>query len=152
LREAFLKQGAPDEEVAVLEQVFALHELGKSPPAHVQFLHGLAETHQLGLVSNICAQPSACETRLREVGLDGVFTHTIFSSQARSIKPSPAIFRRALAAFAPGARVLFVGDSLDRDIRPAGALGLRTAWIAPPDSEAREADIVIASLPELANV
>ena len=152
LREAFPKHGAPEEEVEVLEQVFALHELGKSPPAHVRFLHGLARTHQLGVVSNICAPPSACEARLRETGLDGVFTSTIFSSQARSIKPSPAIFRRALAAFDAGARVLFVGDSFERDIRPACGLGLGTAWIAPPGTRAREADVVIASLPELATV
>ncbi|NOT09959.1 MAG: HAD family hydrolase [Gemmatimonadales bacterium] len=152
LREAFPKHGAPEEEVEVLEQVFAVHELGKSPPVHVRFLHGLAKTHQLGVVSNICAPPSACEIRLREVGLDRVFTHTILSSQARSIKPSPAIFRRALAAFDAGARVLFVGDSLERDIRPASGLGLRTAWIAPPGRQTREADVVIASLLELATV
>jgi FMN phosphatase YigB (HAD superfamily) len=51
-----------------------------------------------------------------------------------------------------GARVLFVGDSYERDIRPACSLGLRTAWIAPPGTKAREADVVIASLPELATV
>ena len=152
LREAFPKHGAPEEEIEVLEQVFALHELGKSPPGHVRFLHGLARTHRLGVVSNICAPPSACEARLREIGLEGIFTHTIFSSQARSIKPSPAIFRRALAAFDPEARVLFVGDSFERDIRPASRLGLRTAWIAPPGTQAREANVVIATLPELAAV
>ena len=42
-----------------------------------------------------------------------------------------------------------MGDSLDRDIRPARSLGLQTAWIAPAGAAAREADVVIASLPDL---
>jgi putative hydrolase of the HAD superfamily/5'-nucleotidase len=153
LHEAFPRYGgAPDGEVGILEQVFALHELGRSPPPHVRFLHDLAKTHQLGVVSNICATPAACETRLWEVGLGGVFTHTIFSSQGRSIKPSRAIFLRALAYFDTGARVLFVGDSLERDIRPARSLGLHTAWIAPSGAPAAEADVVIPTLLELATV
>ena len=149
LREVLPRHGAPEEEVETLERVFALHELGTSPPEHVRFLRGLARTHQLGVVSNICAPPAACEARLREIGLEGVFAHTIFSSEARSIKPSPGIFQRALSAVDPGARVLFVGDSLERDIRPAKGLGLSTAWIAPPGSGAPAADVVITSLPEL---
>jgi putative hydrolase of the HAD superfamily len=150
LREAFPQHGrAPADEIEILEQVFALHELGSCPPDHAEFLHRLAGTHRLGVVSNICAPPSAVETRLREAGLDGVFTHTTFSSAARSIKPSLGIFRRALAAFPADSRVLFVGDSLERDIRPARSLGLGTAWIAPQGSAAREANIVIPSLPDL---
>ena len=150
LREAFPQHGgAPPEEIEILEQVFARHELGTCPPDHVEFLHRLAGTHRLGIVSNICAVPSAVEARLREAGLEGVFTHTAFSSSARNIKPSAAIFRRALAAFPADSQVLFVGDSLERDIRPAQSLGLGTVWIAPPGSLAPEADIVIARLPDL---
>lgn len=150
LREAFPQHGgAPSEEIEILEQVFARHELGSCPPDHVEFLHRLAGTHRLGIVSNICAPPSAVEDRLREAGLDGVFTHTTFSSAARNIKPSVAIFRRALAAFPADSRVLFVGDSLERDIRPARSLGLGTAWIAAAGLAAPEADVVIASLPDL---
>jgi putative hydrolase of the HAD superfamily len=150
LREAFPQHsGTPGDEIEVLEQVFARHELGSCPPDHVEFLHRLAGTHRLGVVSNICAPPSAVEVRLREAGLDGVFSHTVFSSAGRNIKPSAAIFRRALAAFPADSRVLFVGDSLERDIRPARNLGLGTAWIAPPGSRASEADAVVASLPDL---
>lgn len=153
LREAFPKfGGAPESEVELLERLFALHELGVVPPSHVCFLQDLAKTHRLGVVSNICAPPTACDARLREVGIGGIFTHTAFSSQARSIKPSPVIFRRALAAFGVGARVLLVGDSLERDIRPARHLGLHTAWIAPAGAPAADADVVISSLPELATV
>ncbi|HEY9519138.1 MAG TPA: HAD family hydrolase [Gemmatimonadales bacterium] len=150
LREAFPQYGgAPPEEIEILEQVFARHELGTCPPDHVEFLHRLAGTHRLGIVSNICAPPSAVEAQLLEAGLAGVFTHTAFSSAARSIKPSLMIFRSALAALPADSRVLFVGDSLERDIRPARELRLGTAWIAPPGAAAPEADVVIASLPDL---
>ena len=150
LREAFPRYGgAPQEEIGFLEQVFSTHELGSCPPEHAGFLHRLAGTHCVGVVSNICAPPDAVKARLRDAGLDGVFTHTTFSSAGRSIKPSPVIFRRALAAVPAASRILFVGDSLDRDIRPARSLGLGTAWIAPPGSVAPEADAVVARLPDL---
>jgi putative hydrolase of the HAD superfamily len=150
LREALTRFGhAPEEEIGLLEEVFALHELGGCPPDHVRFLEALARTHRLGVVSNICAPPAACARRLREAGLGDAFSSLVFSSDARSIKPSPAIFRRALAAFPRDARVLFVGDSLERDIRPAHSLGLGTVWIAPRGARAAEADAVIAALPEL---
>jgi putative hydrolase of the HAD superfamily/5'-nucleotidase len=150
LREAFPRYGgAPPEEIEFLEQVFSLHELGSCPLEHAGFLRRLAGTHRLGVVSNICTPPDAVKARLREAGLAGVFTHTTFSSAGRSIKPSPVIFRRALEAFPADSRVLFVGDSLDRDIRPARSLGWGTAWIAPPGAAAREADAVVARLPDL---
>ncbi len=45
-------------------------------------------------------------------------------------KPDPAFFRRMLE-MAPGplAEILYVGDRLDNDVRPAARLGLRTALI-----------------------
>ena len=72
--------------------------------------------------------------------------------EGRTIKSSPTLFRRALADLSPDATVLFAGDSLDRDIIPAKALGMDTAWIAPPGSAHPAADIVIESLPDLACV
>jgi putative hydrolase of the HAD superfamily len=150
LGEALARYGhAPKEEIGLLEEVFAGHELGACPPDHVRFLEELSRTHRLGVVSNICAPPAACAKRLRESGLGDVFSRLVFSSDARSIKPSPLIFQRALAAFPREARVLFVGDSLERDIRPAHALGLGTVWIAPRGAHAAEADAVISALPEL---
>ena len=49
----------------------------------------------------------------------------------------------------PVAGVLFVGDSLERDIVPAKALGLATAWIAPAGSMHPAADVVVETLPDL---
>jgi putative hydrolase of the HAD superfamily len=74
----------------------------------------------------------------------------VFSSEGRTIKPSHTLCQRALADLPPGATVLFAGDSLDRDIIPAKALGMDTAWIAPAGSSHPAADIVIEGLPDLA--
>jgi FMN phosphatase YigB (HAD superfamily) len=61
------------------------------------------------------------------------------------------LFREALAGFdVPLCRILFAGDSLKRDVKPAKALGLSTAWInrQAADSAAHEpaADFIIPSL------
>jgi putative hydrolase of the HAD superfamily len=89
---------------------------------------------------------------LRESGLLALFKTVVFSSQGRSIKPSPRLFQQALSAFPENSAILFVGDSLERDIIPAKALGLSTAWIAPLGAADPAADVVVESLPALAEV
>jgi putative hydrolase of the HAD superfamily/5'-nucleotidase len=142
---------APEEELPILERVFAAHEIGRVvPPAHHAFLRSVAQSHHLGIVSNICARPGPWLDFLRAADLLPLFKTIVFSSEGRTIKPSHTLFRRALADLPPGATVLFAGDSLERDIIPAKALGMDTAWIAPPGSAHPAADIVIQSLPDLA--
>jgi HAD superfamily hydrolase (TIGR01549 family) len=65
---------------------------------------------------------------LRDLGLP---TDMIATSDDWGIsKPDPGFFRQMLEA-TPGSadEILYVGDRLDNDIRPAAALGLRTALI-----------------------
>ncbi len=143
---------AADEDIELLARVFSTHELGHVPPFHAAFLRRVSATHKLGVVSNICASTEFCVSVFATAGIASLFACTMFSSAGRSIKPSPVIFRRALAMFPEGERVLFVGDSFQRDIVPARALGLSTVWIAPPGSSAPEADVVVASLLELERV
>jgi FMN phosphatase YigB (HAD superfamily) len=153
LIEAFRAYGqAPESELPLLENVFAAHEIGHVPLEHGAFLAQAATSHCLGIVSNICARPEPWLELLRRAELLPLFTCTVFSSQGRSIKPSRSLFDRALAAFPPRSRVLFVGDSLERDIIPAKALGLATAWIAPAGSTHPDADRVITTLPDLATL
>ena len=149
LSEVFTDHGAPANEIPVLERVFAAHEIGDVPDEHAAFIRDLSRTHDLGVVSNLCSHP---DTWLRTCPSAEVFTHfkaLVFSSEGRSIKPSSALFRRALAQFPAGRSVLFIGDSLDRDITPAKALGLSTVWVAPEGSAHPDADRVVQTLMEL---
>jgi putative hydrolase of the HAD superfamily len=141
---------APAAELPLLEQVFARHEIGRVPPATADFLRSLAETHRLGIVSNICAKPDPWLGLFRETGLLSLFSTVVFSSEGRAIKPSHRLFRRALDELPSDATVLFVGDSLVRDILPAKALGLDTVWVAPDGSAHPAADAVIPRLTDLA--
>lgn len=150
LAEAFRIHGsASKEDIAHLEAVFAAHEIGHVPPGHASFLRRVATTHRLGIVSNICARPAPWLAALEAAGLRQLFACTVFSSEGRSIKPSAVLFQRALMNFPPGARTLFAGDSLERDILPAKALGLATAWLAPPGSAHPAADVIVESLVDL---
>ncbi len=138
--------GAPESEISRLEHVFALHERGTVPPDYAALLRRLSRTHQLGLVTNIWAQKTPWLSEFDRAGISDVFKHKIFSSDSRNIKPSPAMFRRALQSFSGDSRVLFVGDSLHRDIEPAKALGLATVWINAPGKASPCADYVLPNL------
>lgn len=123
-----------EEDVPHLEAVFTAHEVGEVPPAFAALLQRLGRTHQLGLVSNIWGPKAPWLAELARAGVTDAFRVMVFSSDSRSIKPSPALFRKALNAFPGGSPLLFVGDSLRCDIAPAKALGMATAWITPEGS------------------
>ena len=150
LAEAFRNYGgAAEDDIPMLERVFGAHERGVVPSEHAECLVRLSHTHRLGVVSNICGRPQSWRDHFSDVGLQSAFTCTVFSSEGRSIKPSHRLFHSALTSFPAGARVLFVGDNHERDIVPARALGLGTAWIAPAGSVSAIADVVVGSLLEL---
>jgi putative hydrolase of the HAD superfamily len=53
------------------------------------------------------------------------------SYRAGRAKPDPELFRAALAAAGvPAARAVMVGDSLEKDVAPAAALGMAAIWVA----------------------
>jgi putative hydrolase of the HAD superfamily len=152
LEEVFVSHGAHAIDVPVLERVFAAHEIGTVPSAHAEFLRAVASTHELGVVSNICARPSVWLRTCQSAAVFDLFSALVFSSESRSIKPSTALFSQALEKLSGAGPILFVGDSLERDIIPAKALGLGTAWIAPIGATHPAADRVVSSLPDLAGI
>ena len=103
---------------------------------------------KLGVVSNGCGNTAGlCE----EYGYAEALAVTVDSHQFGAAKPDPSIFRHALSLIgcAPE-RTAFVGDSLDRDIKPAKALGMHTFWIAGRDVRlAPRADAILDSVAEL---
>lgn len=93
----------------------------------------------LGIVSNIDDDQFAALWERARLG--PWFDATTTSEEARSCKPHPGIFRRALekaGGIAPE-EVLFVGDSPEQDVAGARALGMRTALIADrPETAGRK--------------
>ena len=69
--------------------------------------------------------------------LDKWFDHWLSSEAAKSCKPHPRVFELALekSALAPE-EVLFVGDSLEQDVKGAHAAGMHTVLISEDGSHA----------------
>lgn len=91
---------------------------------------------KLAILSN---WDSRIEQTLLDLGLAELFDELIVSHAVGYEKPHPEIFHSALRTTGARAeRCLHVGDSLEADIRPARALGMRTLWVNPEaESEAR---------------
>lgn len=137
------------QDVQEIAAVIAHHEVGHVPPWASDTVIRLSRTHAVGVVSNVWAPSSCWRAELARSGVAAVFRCSVFSSDFGSIKPSPRLFLESLHALdlEPG-DVLFVGDSLERDIQPAKALGMGTAWVAPAGEHA-SADVRVASIVDL---
>lgn len=120
----------PEMEIDLLEQVFAMHEAGTIPDTHAEALHRLYETHGLGIVSNIWSKSDLYLKELERAGVRSLFDVIVFSSDHGHIKPSPYLFAKAIEAFeVDRSKIVFVGDSLKRDVAGAKAAGLSAVWI-----------------------
>jgi putative hydrolase of the HAD superfamily len=138
---------APIAERKRLADVLAAHELGDVPSDYCRCLHRLGAAAPMGVVSNIWSRKDIWLRRFEQRGVGGIWRTMVFSSDGRSIKPSPAMFAKALAELGlhPG-EVLFIGDSLGADIVPAKALGMATAWVGAVAQPDPSADWVAPSL------
>jgi FMN phosphatase YigB (HAD superfamily) len=123
-------------------------------PDAIPALRRLAEGgYRLGLAGN---QPAPAADALRDLGVELEFVGT---SGAWGVeKPDPRFFARIGAELdLPPARIAYVGDRLDNDIRPAAEAGLVAvlvrrgpwAWVQAARSRPAEAALVIDSLDEL---
>jgi putative hydrolase of the HAD superfamily len=106
--------------------------------------HGL----RLGVVSNGCGNTAVlCE----ELGYSPHLAVVLDSQRVGLSKPDPRFFGRAAEEIGiEPTRLLMVGDSLERDIRPAKKIGMQTAWLNP-NSRATDAaaDFQLSRLTEL---
>jgi HAD superfamily hydrolase (TIGR01549 family) len=112
-----------------------------------------AEGYLVGLVGN---QPTEIEAMLG--GLDLRLALVASSTSLGVEKPDPAFFGAVADRLGlPPAAVVYVGDRVDNDVRPAVAAGMRSvflrrgpwAWIQAGRSDPPEADAVIESLADL---
>jgi 2-haloalkanoic acid dehalogenase type II len=91
-------------------------------------LESLADRYALVLVTNGLGDLQ--REKIEAVRLERWFRRLAISGEVGSWKPDPGIFRRALelAGVEPHEAVM-VGDSLERDVRGARSLGIRTVWV-----------------------
>ena len=122
--------GLDDAELLVLEQTFAVHELGRVPPEYAAAVRQLATTHRLALVADVWSQKQPWLDELARVDLLDAFDALVFSSDLGSVKPSPRPFRVAVEALGVDpAECVVIGDSARRDVGGAHAAGLDALWI-----------------------
>jgi HAD superfamily hydrolase (TIGR01509 family) len=110
-----------------------------------------ARGFRLGIVSNFYGNLQAiCD----EFDLAAEIGVALDSAVVGLSKPDPRFFALALERLgAAPADAVFVGDSLERDLRPAKAVGMRTIWLRDdledPCHEPDLVDLTIGSLSEL---
>src|SRR2546423_7575896 len=103
--------------------------------ANVQLLAELKERgFELGVVSNGCGN---VDELCADFGYAPFLSVVVDSRCVGLFKPDPAIFAHAAKELGREPdEILMVGDSFDRDIRPAKKIGMKTAWlegVEPPD-------------------
>jgi FMN phosphatase YigB (HAD superfamily)/choline kinase len=112
---------------------------------NVGILSGLVERgFRLGVISNGCGNTARL---CAELGYAPFFDFVLDSTRVGLRKPDPQFHLLAAAHLGlRPAEILMIGDSFERDIKPAHALGMRTIWLKGTGASPDEADAVIDSL------
>jgi FMN phosphatase YigB (HAD superfamily) len=89
---------------------------------------------------------------LERVQLKRFFKYLYTEKELGAVKPSPEFYRNILknTGFQPG-ECIAVGNDYEKDIIPAGAIGIKTIWLSSSgDTISREQpDVIIRSMVEL---
>jgi HAD superfamily hydrolase (TIGR01549 family) len=145
-----------EEEIGRLEEVFAIHESGTIPKEYADVLVGLRKRHRLGLLSNIWTKKNIYVEELRRAGVDRLFENTVFSSDHGMLKPSRKLFDIAVEPFkVDRSKIVYIGDSYDRDVVGAKQSGLSSVWISYgkpcPQGSPHRPDQIVDDLRDLAS-
>ena len=111
----------------------------------------LSRSYYLGVVSNFTGNLELC---LHELGVMHYFTVVADSGRVGVTKPDLRLFKHALdwpGLPWPGPGWM-VGDNFESDIRPAAALGLSTAWLAPPTEKSPDSSLPTVRLETLSDL
>jgi HAD superfamily hydrolase (TIGR01509 family) len=107
--------------------------------------------YKMGVVSNFYGNVEVlCKEALFTPFLKTVLDSTIIGLK----KPDPAFFQLALSRLnLPAERVTFIGDSFERDMVPAKALGMYTLWMVGDTGKKPPmpgiADVIVRSLEDV---
>jgi putative hydrolase of the HAD superfamily len=111
----------------------------------------VARGFKLGVVSNGCGN---VEKLCADFGYSPYLSIIVDSRRVGLYKPDPAIFRHAAEKLgaAPG-EMMMVGDSFDRDVRPAKKAGMKTAWLRGAEpQECPDPELVDVQLSKLTDL
>ncbi|BAY80765.1 hypothetical protein NIES267_02300 [Calothrix parasitica NIES-267] len=144
----------PANELNLLEQVFANHEVGVISQGYVEVLHKLRKTHHLGIISNIWSTKDIFLKEFDRVGIRNLFEIIVFSSDFGWIKPSTKLFNQAIENFdVEREKIVYIGDHIMRDVGGAKTAGISTVWINRRGKQLNETmtipDLIIKDLQEL---
>lgn len=113
----------------------------------------LRPKYKMVLVSNFYGN---LHTVLQDAALLPLFDRVIESAVVGVRKPNPAIFALGVCACnLPVPETAVIGDSFDKDMKPARALGCRTIWLKgsqweePRDADSNPVDAVVTELEEI---
>lgn len=110
---------------ALLDDLYSRVEMTVGESRRV--LQTLANHVPLALVSNFYGNMGVV---LEEFRLHTLFRHVVESAVVGVRKPDPAIFQLAANALQlPPSDIVVVGDSYEKDLLPARAIGCRTVWV-----------------------
>ncbi|GAB4370023.1 MAG: HAD family hydrolase [Elainellaceae cyanobacterium] len=129
LREAFESTAVLDplseEDLELLVETFAHHELGTVPPEYAAAINQLSKHFRLGLVIDIWAPKTLWVETLEQCGVLPVCESASFSSDCGMVKPSPLPFLKVLEQMQVDQQdAVMVGDSVRRDLGGAVAAGI----------------------------
>lgn len=94
-------------------------------------------------------------TKLAALGLADAFDAYVYAGDMQRRKPFPEPFARVVAGLeTPTERTLYVGDSLEHDVRGARGAGLPVAWVNPDGTSPgdHQPTHVLGSVGDLAEV
>lgn len=117
------------EEKSRLVNVFLEHELGKIPSEYVNAIERLSQTHTLHLISNIWSPSGRFLELLKDAGVEKCFATIVFSSDFRTVKPSPKLLSSQLI-FGEQDRYVVVGDCQRCDMGLAKNAGMKSVWLS----------------------
>jgi putative hydrolase of the HAD superfamily len=104
-----------------------LRKIATTEPDIKQTLTALKNSGlKLGIVSNTFVNGHSLEKHLEQVGILDFFTVRLYSYEFDFRKPNPQMFKTAAEKIGEAAQnILFIGDRLDKDIKPALRLGMQ---------------------------
>jgi HAD superfamily hydrolase (TIGR01549 family) len=131
-----------------------LSKLAKIEPTLKETLATLKQMGlKLGILSNTFISAGSLDRHLAQLGILDFFPYRLYSYQFEFRKPDVRIFKAAAAKInEPVESILFVGDRIDKDIKPALKAGMRAALKAAYTNVGREAPQGVRKIDRIAEL